>query len=279
MTIPFIPDIAVVMRDDAMLKTYRFKRVTIDTSYGPVHRCYYGIINETKVLVIYGRFEGQKVPSQYINAQQTIEAVVNSGAKVLIGTFIVGGINPNKPIGSVYIIDDLVGMGNYQISWNQRYPFHNAEVFQPVCDHLTKGLVASAHDIDMEINYPATYVCFHGYPRIETKAELNFYHKMGWDVVGQTMDPEATLARLNGLCYAGIAVQIDDPQNRGKLIKSGIEEGKKEKHTNLIKEMRIKSSQIVLNFIKSYIKYDCPTCNKLKRTNNSFKQFPEVFYE
>ena len=50
--------------------------------------------------------------------------------------------------------------------------------------------------------------------------ELEFYNKQGWDIVGQTCDPEATFARLNQLCYAGVAVQIDDPTGRADYIES-----------------------------------------------------------
>ena len=125
----------------------------------------------------------------------------------------------------------------------------------------------------------AIYVCFHGWPRIETKAELDFYNKMGWDIVGQTCDPEATLARLYGLCYAGIAVQIDDPMHRNQDIQNlGIS---KLPNTNSvsIKEYRKKTTAIILQFIKDFEQNTCSKCSNLKRTNNSFREFPEYWYE
>ena len=127
----FKPEIAIILRSDETIKEFNLKRVTINTSFGPVHRCYIGNIYAVPVLIIYGRFNGEKVPSNQINFQQTIEAVKNSGATKLIGTFVVGGINPEMPQGSVYVLGDLVGMGNYSINWNQTRPFHNAEMFEP----------------------------------------------------------------------------------------------------------------------------------------------------
>jgi purine nucleoside phosphorylase len=279
LTTPSKPDIAIIMRSDEVIKKFNLKRITIDTSFGPVHRCYYGTISGKKVLIIYGRFEGQKVTSDAINAQQTIEAVANSGAKKLIGTFIVGGIKKSNPLGRTYIVQDLVGMGNYKFSCNQNYPFHNAEMFLPICRHLTDKIILSSKKMPFDINTNATYVCFHGWPRIETKAELEFYEKMGWDIVGQTLDPEATFARLYGLCYAAIAVQVDDPSSRDVYSKGDIKKDSKKQHMDLIKELRKKSTKLVLETIENLKKDSCDICCKLKRTNNSFKQFPEEFYK
>ena len=90
----FKPKVALIMRNDEMIEKFNLKRVTIDTSFGPVDRCFEGYVYNVPVLVIYGRFNGQKVPSNEINFQQTIEAIKNRGVTKVIGTFVVGGINP-----------------------------------------------------------------------------------------------------------------------------------------------------------------------------------------
>jgi purine nucleoside phosphorylase len=41
---------------------------------------------------------------------------------------------------------------------------------------------------------------------------------MGCDVVGQPLDPEATLAREGGCCYAALAVTIDDHEIRSHAL-------------------------------------------------------------
>jgi len=125
----------------------------------------------------------------------------------------------------------------------------------------------------------AVYVCFNGYPRIETKAELRFYEMIGADCVGQTLDPEATICRLNGLCYAGIAVQIDSPKSRIDYVKDVAEDNQKNPYNMSIKDCRQHTTKIILDFLKNYKHNECNVCTKLKRENNSFKQFPEVFYE
>lgn len=275
----FKPEIAIIMRSDETIKKFNLKRISINTSFGPVHRSYIGNIYGVPVLIIYGRFNGEKVPSSQINFQQTIEAVKNSGAKKLIGTFVVGGINPKMPQESVYVLGNLIGMGNYNIGWSQNYPFHNAEMFEPFCFNLTHQLCLASRKMPFRVKENATYVSFYGYPRIETKAELEFYNRQGWDIVGQTCDPEATFARLNQICYAGIAVQIDDPGGRADYIESLKTNSRKDAYIESIKSCRERTTKIILQFLKDYKKYDCDVCSKMSRKNNNFKEFPDEFYE
>lgn len=275
----FKPEVAIILRSDEVIKEFGLKRVTINTSYGPVHRCYIGNIHDVPVLVIYGRFNGEKVPSNQVNFEQTIEAVKNSGATKLIGTFVVGGINPEMPQGSVYVLGDLIGCGGYMINWNQNRTFHNAEMYEPFCSKLTEKLCLASRKMPFKVKENATYVCFYGYPRIETKAELDFYNRQGWDIVGQTCDPEATCARLNQICYAGIAVQIDDPTGRGEYINSLKNKNEKEAYVESIKSCRERTTKIILQFLKDYNGYECDICSKMSRKNKNFREFPDEFYE
>lgn len=275
----FKPEIAIIMRSDEVIKEFNLKRVTINTSFGPVHRCFVGKIYDVPVLVIYGRFNSEKVPSSEINFEQTIEAVKNSGCKKLIGTFVVGGINPKMPQGSVYVLGDLVGMGNYNIHWNQNEPFHNAEMYEPFCPILTKKLCEASEKMPFPVKQDATYVSFYGYPRIETKKELEFYNRQGWDIVGQTCDGEATCARLNQICYAAVAVQIDDPNSRKDYVDNLKVNKKKNQYVETIKSCRERTTKIVLQFLKDYKEESCPVCSKMSRKNNNFREFPDYFYE
>ncbi len=275
----FKPEIAIIMRSDEVIKEFNLKRVTINTSFGPVHRCFVGKIYDVPVLVIYGRFNSEKVPSSEINFEQTIEAVKNSGCKKLIGTFVVGGINPKMPQGSVYVLGDLVGMGNYNIHWNQNEPFHNAEMYEPFCPILTKKLCEASEKMPFPVKQDATYVSFYGYPRIETEKELEFYNRQGWDIVGQTCDGEATCARLNQICYAAVAVQIDDPNSRKDYVDNLKVNKKKNQYVETIKSCRERTTKIVLQFLKDYKEESCPVCSKMSRKNNNFREFPDYFYE
>jgi purine nucleoside phosphorylase len=152
-------------------------------------------------------------------------------------------------------------------------------MFEPFCNKLTNQLCLAARKMPFEVKENATYVSFYGYPRIETKAELEFYNRQGWDVVGQTCDPEATLARLNQLCYAGVAVQIDDPSGRADYI-NGLKKNKKvNAYVESISSCRERTTKIILQFLKDYKGYNCEICSKMARKNNNFREFPDSFYE
>ena len=273
------PKIALILRSDEMINQFNLKRVTIDTSFGPVDRCFEGYVYDVPILLIYGRFNGQKVPSNEINFQQTIEAIKNCGINKVIGTFVVGGINPEMPQGSVYVLGDMIGMNGYMINWNRNIPFHNAEMYEPFCPLLTKKLCEASKKMDFPVKTDAIYVSFYGWPRIETKGELKFYNKMGWDVVGQTCDPEATLAKLNQMCYAALAVQIDDPNSRNNYIEELNKRGQSKAYVESIRSCRKRTTQIVLQCLKDYVDYDCPICKKMSRKNSDFREFPDKYYD
>lgn len=275
----FKPMIALILRSDEVIKEFHLKRITVDTSFGPVHRCFVGYIYDVPVLVIYGRFNGQKVPSSQINFEQTIEVVKNMGCDKLIGTFVVGGINPNRKKGSVYVLGDLVGMGGYSIHADQTKPFRNAEMFEPFCPNLTNQLKEAADKVPFEVVKDAIYVSFSGWPRIETKAELEFYNRQGWDVVGQTCDAEATVARLSSICYAGVAVQIDDPLSRDAYVNGLKYNEKPSLYTESIRSCRKRTTQLILQFLKDYVASECTVCKNMKRENMDFREFPDYFYE
>lgn len=275
----FKPKIALIMRSDYVIEKFNLKRITINTSFGPVHRCFEGYIYNVPVLLVYGRFNGQKTPPDGINFEQTIEAIKNMGVAKVIGSFIVGGINPKMPQGSVYVLGDLIGMSGYHINWDKKYSFHNAEMYEPFCPELTKKVCEAAKKMGFPVKTDATYVSFYGWPRIETKGELRYFNNMGWDVVGQTCDPEATLAKLNKMCYAAIAVQVDDPNNRSDYIEGLKEHKPAVEYVETIRSCRERTTKIILQFLKDYNDYECPICKKMSRKNNDFREFPDKYYE
>ena len=111
------------------------------------------------------------------------------------------------------------------------------------------------------------------------KKELEFYNRQGWDIVGQTCDGEATCARLNQICYAAVAVQIDDPNSRKDYVDNLKVNKKKNQYVETIKSCRERTTKIVLQFLKDYKEESCPVCSKMSRKNNNFREFPDYFYE
>jgi 5'-methylthioadenosine phosphorylase len=273
-------DVGIVGRFDERLLKYKFKRVMIQTKYGLMDRAFYGIVDGLKILVIYGRFDKNRTISEDINFEKTQAAFNAVGAKTIIGTFVTGGIQNKHKIGDVFIVSDLVGLGGFKKSLYRETGFKNADMYLPFCKVVRKALIEGAKDCKFTVKTKGIYACFHGFPRIETKAELNFYQKNGWDIVGQTLDPEATLARESGCCYAAVAVTIDDPKTRKDFLSGN------EKARNLIQNAiprgRLKTAEVVfkaLKYIPRLEKRKCMCGHKFHSEKSHFRYLPDYILD
>jgi len=211
-------EIGVILRHDALMAEGHFTRTTVETPSGPVERVFLGRIEGRSVAFLYGRFKGPRVPSREIDFARNQAVFTALGVSTIIGTFVCGGIRPEHDIGALFVPDDLVGFGGYGANAYPGQGFRSIDMYRPFCEPTRRALLEGAARSGVEVIGQGTYVCFHGWPRIETRAELAFYRAMGWHIVGQTLDPEATLARQCGLCYAALAVQIDAPASRERFL-------------------------------------------------------------
>lgn len=213
--------VAVIGRfDDIMSDEANVTQVIVETLEGVHTRCYLAQFAGINFLMVYGRFDRIRQMSSEIDFRLTQQAVNFLGIKTLVGTFVVGSIQPDCIAGTTYIPHDFVGLGGYQQTMAGENGFRNVDMFQPFCSPLREALINGASKQVFLTKTKGVYACFHGYPRIETEAELAFYARNGWDVVGQTLDPEATLARESGCHYAALTATIDDSELRARFMAS-----------------------------------------------------------
>jgi 5'-methylthioadenosine phosphorylase len=132
-------------------------------------------------------------------------------------------------------------------------------MYRPFCETVRSALIHSAKMQELQAHDQGTYVCFHGYPRIETHAELQFYTQMGWHIVGQTLDPEATLARESGCCHGAVAVTIDERQTRDLFLNG--DDNARITTQSAISSGRLKTTQIVLGAIRYLPPVESRECN------------------
>lgn len=78
----------------------------------------------------------------------------------------------------------------------------------PFCPDLMATCLAAARRVMPRAFRGATYVCTEG-PRNATPAELRMFRQWGADVVGDSLLPEAYLARELELCYAAVVAVGD----------------------------------------------------------------------
>jgi 5'-methylthioadenosine phosphorylase len=212
--------IAVIARPDTFMQMGGSKQLIVETELGIHTRCYLAEHKSIPFLIVYGRFGRTRSTARDIDFELTQEALSFLGIEYVVGTFVTGSIEEQAVAGSVYVPHDFVGMGGFNQSRNKQNGFRNVDMFAPFCTELRSCLVSSGLEMPFEVSPEGVYVSFHGYPRIETAAELDLYQRMGWTVVGQTIDPEATLAREAGAHYAAIAVTIDDREVRSRFLQN-----------------------------------------------------------
>ena len=161
------------------------------------------------IVAMEGRFHAYE---GYPLQQITLPVLVMKrlGAKLLVLSQAVGGMNPSYRAGDIMIIDDhinlmgdnpLVGINDDRLG--PRFP----DMSQPYDFQLIeKGL---------EIARRANFVAHRGVtvavtgPNLETRAEYRFLRQIGADVVGMSTVPEAIVAAHCGLRTFGLAVVTD----------------------------------------------------------------------
>lgn len=250
-------DIGIILRCDNLIKNYNLKKVSISTKFGDVDRMYIGEVHNKSIAVLYGRFKGVRTTSEKIDYEQNQAAFNKLGVKTIIGSFIVGAISSQHRVGEIFIPNDYVGLGNFSNNFLPEKPFKNVDMYRPFCDNLIHTLKNAAHSINIPIK-SGIYLSFNGYPRIETKAELDFYEKNGWDIVGQTLDVEATMARQDRCHYVAICALTDDillrqmfttnPDKARQIINSAKQTG------------RLSMERIILTWIIGYSSSNAQSC-------------------
>ena len=168
-----------------------------------------GRLEGVPILAMEGRFHQYE---GYTLQQITLPVRVMKrlGAKLLIVSQAVGGMNPNYRSGDVMILDDhinlmgdnpLVGINDDRLG--PRFPDMSAPYDHELID---KGL-----EIARQENFVAhrgVTVAVTG-PNLETRAEYRFLRQIGADVVGMSTVPEAIVAVHCGLRTFGLAVVTD----------------------------------------------------------------------
>lgn len=145
------------------------------------------------------------IPPHKINYRANIWGFKELGVKRIISISAVGGISPNLKPGTIVVPDQIIDMTS-----NRDATFYDDEVVHidftnPYCPELRKSIIKASKKRGVDIKRSGTYICVNG-PRLETRAEIKYFSRIGADIVGMTAMPEAALARETEICFGGISV-------------------------------------------------------------------------
>ena len=179
------------------------------TAVGHRGRLVCGTLEGVPVVAMEGRFhQYEGYPLKQITLP--VRVMKRLGAKLLIVSQAVGGMNPYYRPGDVMIIDDhinlmgdnpLVGINDDRLG--PRFP----DMSRPYDTELIEKALEIARQQNFMVHRGVT-VAVTG-PNLETRAEYRFLRNIGADVVGMSTVPEAIVAVHCGLRTFGLSVISD----------------------------------------------------------------------
>ena len=171
----------------------------VDTPYGPPSDTITLVpVRDLRVAFLPRHGTGEDIPPHRLNHGANLWALRKLGAEAVLATSSTGSLKPAIRPGTFVVPHD------YLSPWGiPTIPADGvAHVTPELDDRLRKALTAAARKAGATVRPRGVYVQSLG-PRLETKAEIAMFSKLG-DVVGMTMASEATIAADLGLRYASL---------------------------------------------------------------------------
>ena len=181
----------------------------VSTATSHAGRLVCGTLNSLPVMAMEGRFHMYEgYPLKQITLPVRLFQAM--GARLMVCSNAVGGLNPTYACGDIMVIDDQINLmgDNPLIGINDdrlgpRFPDMSAPYDRELGDVALA--LARKHDI---VAHRGVLVAVAG-PNLETRAEYRFLRTIGADVVGMSTIPEAIVAVHAGLRTIGFSIVTD----------------------------------------------------------------------
>jgi 5'-methylthioadenosine phosphorylase len=146
-----------------------------------------------------------------VDYRANIAVMRSLGVRALLAPFAAGSLQPTLHPGEFVVVDQLVDRtcGRVETFYDH---FDNGPQHMSLADPYDQQLrtlfveVGRAEGLVMHDG--GTVVVVNG-PRFSTRAESEWFGKMGWGVVNMTQHPEAALAREAGIPFGAVALVTD----------------------------------------------------------------------
>ena len=186
--------------------------VSLSTPYGPPSApLAIGTLGGRRVAFLPRHGKEHQLPPHRVSFRANAWALHSLGVHSVLGPCAVGSLRSDRRPGDLVVPDQLVDR-----TWGRPDTFADGGVVQhlsfadPYTDQLRQIVLAAArmeHDPG-RVHDGGTVVVIQG-PRFSTRAESQWFRRMGWDLVNMTQHPEVALCRELGMSYAGMALVTD----------------------------------------------------------------------
>ncbi|MCC6102377.1 MAG: S-methyl-5'-thioadenosine phosphorylase [Olegusella sp.] len=197
-----------------------FQVVNIDTRWGHPSDTYsIGTIGGRSVAFLPRHGHEHSFAPGEVNYRANLWGMRALGVKQIIGPCSVGSlcldIHPGDFVVCDQYVDRTKGRAETFFTHDLGKGVQHLSNAEPYCKEMRKVAVASCKKLGIPVHDGGTVVTIQG-PRFSTRAESEWYAKMGWSCVNMTQYPEAYLARELGLHYCNVSLVTDYDAGLGK---------------------------------------------------------------
>jgi 5'-methylthioadenosine phosphorylase len=188
------------------------REVTVATPWGePSAPLTVGTLGDTRVAFLPRHGVRHHLPPHRVDYRANIAAMRALGVGALLAPFAAGSLQPAIRPGDFVVVDQLVDRTSGRAeTFHDEFddgPRHTS-LADPYDPRLRSLLVDVGTAEGFVMHERGTVVVVNG-PRFSTRAESEWFGRMGWDVVNMTQHPEAALAREAEIPYGAVALVTD----------------------------------------------------------------------
>jgi len=184
--------------------------VEVDTPFGPPSGAVtVGLFGGRRVAFLPRHGAGHVHPPHLLPYRANTWALRSLGVRQVLAPSAVGALHDRLPPGTFVVPDQVVDR-----TWGRDHTFvgaghvAHAGFAEPYCPRGRAAVLAAARGRGVGAVDGGTVVVIQG-PRFSSRAESRANAAAGFDIVGMTGMPEASLARELALCYTNISVVTD----------------------------------------------------------------------
>ncbi|MFH0864478.1 MAG: S-methyl-5'-thioadenosine phosphorylase [Candidatus Gottesmanbacteria bacterium] len=203
-------DIAIIGGSGLYKLLDNAKEVEVKTPYGlPSDKITIGKIAGKNIAFLPRHGRHHQFPPHKIPYLANFWALKKLGVKRIISLTACGSLQKNIKRGDFVVIDQFVDRTSARSStiYNGPQTVHISTAY-PYCPHINKIIYTLGLKLGLRIHSHGTLVIIEG-PRFSTRAESEWFTKMGWDIINMTGYPEIALAKELQMCYCSIGLVTD----------------------------------------------------------------------
>ncbi|QYK53484.1 MAG: S-methyl-5'-thioadenosine phosphorylase [Fimbriimonadaceae bacterium] len=184
--------------------------VKVDTPYGaPSDSIMFATVAGRKVAFLPRHGRNHTIPPHKINYRANVWAMHKLGVKAIISPCAVGSLQRHIAPGSFLVADQFVDRtkGRDDTFYDGPITSHisPADMYDKTLRNIA---VETIREHGIEAHDGGTVVVIQG-PRFSTKAESEWFTKMGWEIINMTQYPEGYLCHELGMAVVNISLVTD----------------------------------------------------------------------